>query len=178
MLIKNTENRYGMPAIFLHWLMAVLIIGMLILGFTMANMSLSPLKLKFYRWHKETGILILMLVAIRFIWRETNIRPAFPLTMPRWEKWAALFVHWALYFFMFSQPIVGWLISSAAGLQVSFFGLFLLPDLIAPNETLRVIFIYIHALQAVALILFIALHAAAALKHHFYDKDDVLRRML
>ena len=76
------------------------------------------------------------------------------------------------------MPITGWLITSASGLPASFFGLFTLPNLIAPDENKRILFGWMHQWLGYALIAAICLHTAAALKHHFINKDDILRRML
>lgn len=176
MHIKNTENRYGLIAIGLHWIIAVLIIGMLWLGLYMTGLPISFNKLKFYGWHKEIGILILMLAAVRIIWREMNKTPR--LSLPLWEVLAARTVHWAFYGFMFAMPITGWLMSSAAGLPVSFFGLFVLPDLIAPDPLWMKKLGEIHEWLGYGLIATIILHTAAALKHHFINKDDILRRII
>ncbi|WP_026069508.1 cytochrome b [Legionella tunisiensis] len=176
MRIKNTTDKYGVVAISLHWILAILMIGLLILGIYMVELPVSLQKLKLYGWHKEYGFLVLALAIIRIIWRFANTTPH--LSIPAWEEFAARAVHWAFYGFMFALPITGWLITSAAGLPASFFGLFTLPNLIAPNEELRLLFQEIHEWLGYTLIAFIALHVAAALKHHFIDKDDVLRRML
>lgn len=176
MQLTNTENRYGIVTIFLHWLMAILIIGLLALGLYMVALPISHQKLKLYGWHKEYGLLALALVIFRLIWRLTNITPS--LSLPLLEKIAARSVHWAFYIFLFAMPITGWLITSAAGLPASFFGLFVLPNLISPNEELRVLFQEIHKWLGYGLIATIVLHASAALKHHFINKDDILRRML
>jgi cytochrome b561 len=176
MQITNTENRFGIVAIFLHWVMAILIIGLLALGLYMVELPISYQKLKLYGWHKEYGLLALMLVIVRLIWRITNTTPS--LSLPLLEKIAARSMHWAFYIFMFAMPITGWLITSAAGLPASFFGLFVLPNLVSPNEELRILFEEIHEWLGYALIAAIVLHASAALKHHFINKDDILRRML
>ena|SRR3990167_9180671 len=176
MQMTNTENRYGIVTIFLHWLMAILIIGLLVLGLYMVALPISYEKLKLYGWHKEYGLLALALVIFRLIWRLINITPH--LSLPLLEKLAARSVHWAFYIFMFAMPITGWLITSAAGLPASFFGLFVLPNLIAPNEELRIFFQAVHKWLGYGFIATIVLHASAALKHHFINKDDILRRML
>lgn len=176
MRITNTEDRYGVLAIFLHWLMAIILIGLLALGLYMVDIPIGIEKLKLYGWHKEYGLLALALVIVRLVWRLVTITPS--LQLPLWEIIAARTVHWAFYGFMFAMPITGWLITSAAGLPVSFFGLFVLPNLIAPNEELRILFQEIHEWLGYALIATIVLHASAALKHHFINKDDILRRML
>jgi cytochrome b561 len=176
MLIKNTQDRFGVVAITLHWVIAVLIIGMLCLGLYMVRLPASFEKLKFFGWHKEFGMLILSLVIIRVVWRFSNVTPE--LTMPRWERIAARLVHWMLYAFMVAMPITGWLVSSAADLPISFFGLFVIPTLIAPNKELLDLFATIHGYLAYGLIALICGHVGAALKHEFINKDDILRRML
>ncbi|KTD35228.1 cytochrome b561 transmembrane protein [Legionella moravica] len=176
MHIKNSRSGFGIVAIFLHWVIAILIIGLLILGLYMVNLPISLEKLKLYGWHKELGFLVLFLAILRIIWRLSNQMPE--LAIPLLEKIAARSMHWAFYVFMFAMPISGWLITSSAGLPASFFGLFTLPNLVAPNEQNRQLFEWIHEWLGYALILAIMLHTAAALKHHFINKDDILRRML
>lgn len=176
MRIRNTKERYGVVAILLHWVLAVLMIGLIILGLYMVELPISLEKLKLYGWHKEYGFLVLALAIIRVIWRLTNITPH--LALPLWEEIAARSVHWIFYGFMFALPITGWLITSAAGLPASFFGLVTLPNLVSPNEELRLLFQEMHEWLGYALIAVIGLHVAAALKHHFIDKDDILRRMI
>ena len=177
MLIKNTENHYGMVSIFLHWIMAILIIGLLIVGLYMVPLPIHPQKLRFYRWHKEFGMVALMLVVLRIAWRLSNITPSLA-SLPLWEKFAARSVHYAFYVFMFALPITGWMMSSAAGFPVSFFGLFLLPDLVSPDENLRVTLIEIHQWLGYLLIATLFLHIGASLKHQIINKDDILQRML
>lgn len=176
--ITNTQDHYGMIAILFHWVMALLLVVMLALGLYMTRISMSLFKLKLFGWHKEYGVLVLMLVILRLVWRLLNIKPTLPPEIPRWQKVSARVVHWLFYFLMFALPISGWLISSAAGLPVSFFGLFVLPDFISASETARHLFSEIHEWLAYALILILCLHASAALKHHFIDKNDILRKML
>jgi len=176
MRIRNTETNYGFVAIFLHWVIAALMIGLLILGLYMVTLPISLEKLKLYGWHKEYGFLVLALALVRIVWRVSNITPA--LTLPAWEEFAARSVHWIFYGFMFALPLTGWLITSAAGLPASFFGLVTLPNIVGPDEALRQLFQEVHEWLGYALIAAIALHTAAALKHHFINKDTILRRML
>lgn len=176
MPIKNSEQAYGTVAKSLHWIIAIIMIGMLCLGLYMTRLPLSLEQVKLIGWHKEIGVIVLALAFIRIAWRLLNVTPL--LSLPWLEKFAARAIHWAFYGFMFALPITGWLMSSAAGFPVSFFGLFTLPDLIAPNETLRHLLAETHKWLAYGLIATICLHVAAALKHHFIDKDDILRRML
>lgn len=178
MQIKNTAQRYGAVAITLHWVMALLIIGMLTLGLYMVGVPISLEKLQLYGLHKEFGVTVLMLVTLRVLWRWTNITPLLPNTMPAWQKLAAHGAHFALYALMFAMPLTGWALSSAAGLPVSFFGLFTLPNLVAPNDGLRLLLTTTHKYLAFSLIAVLCAHVAAALQHHFFNKDDILKRIL
>lgn len=178
MQILNRADRYGLVAIVFHWVIAVLILGMLALGLYMSDLAISPAKLKFYGWHKEYGILILMLAVLRILWRMLNCIPALPDSLAFFQKIAARFAHYAFYFFLFAMPLTGWMMSSAAGVPVSFFGLFVLPDLVSANKGLSQLLANIHGWMAYALMALIVLHVVAALQHHFYYKDDVLKRML
>lgn len=178
MQIKNTSTSYGVVAITFHWLMAVLVIGMLCVGLYMVTLKFSPLKLELFRYHKEFGVLVLMLACLRLGWRLANIVPAFPFTMPRWQQWAAHASHYLLYVLIFAIPITGWLLTSAAGLLPSFFGLFVLPPLIAPHKEWTHLFGIMHQWLAYSLIALLCAHIGAALEHHFVEKDDILTRML
>jgi cytochrome b561 len=176
MHIKNSRTDFGFMAISLHWLMALLIIGLCIAGLYMVQLPISLQKLKYYGLHKEIGLLVLGLAIIRLAWRLINITPN--LDIPWWEKLIARLVHWAFYLFMIAMPITGWMMSSALGLPVSFFGIFVMPNIVTPNQELGQLLITIHHWLGFALMGLIVLHAAAAFKHHFVDKDDILRRML
>ncbi len=176
--LKNTRLGYGLVAILLHWSMALLIIGMLTLGIYMEQLPISLEKLKLYGWHKEYGVIVLELGILRLIWRLYNIMPDLPAHMPLWEKFAARATHLIFYGYIFLLPLTGWLMSSAAGLTVSFFGLFLLPNLIGPDPNTMHLLKEVHKWLGYSLIGVIGLHTAAALRHHFIDKDDVLKGML
>lgn len=177
MQLKNTKHNFGVVSIILHWLMAILIVCMIAVGLYMTDLPKSPEKFQFYGWHKEFGILILMLAIVRLTWRLRNITPTLEAS-PRWEMITARTVHWAFYFFMFANPLTGWMMSSSAGVSVSFFGLFTLPNLVSPSKTGQALFATIHQYLAFTLIAILCLHTAAALKHHFINKDSILRRML
>lgn len=144
----------------------------------MVRQPISLEKLKLYGWHKEWGIVILLLVCLRLLWRITHIEPLLPQTLPAWQKSIARAVHIAVYGCMFVMPLTGWMMSSAAGLSVSFFGLWTLPNLVSADENIRMLLQSIHAWLAYFFIALITLHTAAALKHHFIEKNDILRRML
>jgi cytochrome b561 len=177
MRIKNTESRYGIIALLFHWVMALIIISLLAVGLYMHSLPIGALKLRLYGLHKEFGMLVLMLVMLRIVWRIGNITPLLPAITPPWQKLAAHAVHWAFYGFMFAMPITGLLMTAAAGLPASFFGLFVVPNFIAPNHDLQHLFKEMHEWLAYGLIATLCAHIGAALKHHFINKDDILRRI-
>ncbi|HTM64070.1 MAG TPA: cytochrome b [Gammaproteobacteria bacterium] len=178
MQFKNSENRYGIIAIFLHWLIALVVIAMIILGLYMVRQPASLQKLKLFGWHKEYGMLVLFLFVLRLSWRFINVAPILPAHISALQKLAAHGMHYLLYGMMIAMPLTGWMTSSAAGLSVSFFGLFVLPDLVNPDDNLRMLLGEVHEWLGYILIALICAHAGAALQHHFYHKDDILRRML
>src|SRR3990167_4507913 len=109
MQFKNTDNRYGIIAIMLHWLMAILMIGLIILGLYMVRQPISLQKLRFYGWHKEYGLLALILVAVRLGWRLGNVVPVLPAHISALQKLAAHAAHYLLYLLMFALPVTGWM---------------------------------------------------------------------
>lgn len=178
MQLKNSSERYGAIARIFHWVMALAIFGMLAVGFIMTDLPMNPDKFRVYGIHKSVGALILIAALLRLLWRLINLVPPLPAHMPLWERLGAHGSHIALYILLFIMPLSGWLMSSAAGFPVSVFGWFTLPNLIAPDKALQELLVEVHELLAFAIIGLVTLHAAAALKHHFIDKDNVLRRML
>ena len=176
MRIKNTQTHFGVVAIGFHWIIAFLIIGILTIGLYMVDLPNNAQKTQFYGLHKEFGLLVLWLATFRLFWRLKNVSPELTL-LPWYERFTARLVHWAFYVLMFAMPITGWLLSSAAGYAPSFFGL-TLPVLIPPNVEERHLFGLIHQWFAYTFIAAIVLHIAAALKHHFIDKDNILRRII
>lgn len=178
---QNTDDRYGAVAIVFHWLMALLMIGLLALGLYMVRLpdaGFNTKKIALILYHKEIGLLVLVLFAARLAWRVTQILPRLVAHLPDWQKITARFVHLCFYALMFALPVTGWLMSSAAGIPVSFFGLFMLPDLLPRDDFLFQRLIDIHKWLGYGLILLICVHAGAALGHHFVFKDDTLRKML
>src|SRR5882672_3079514 len=178
---RNSMRRYGGVAIALHWTMAILLIVLVAMGLYMTRLpdvGYDQVKIRLIIYHKELGIVALGLVMMRFAWRFGNELPALVRGMPEWQMVAARFVHLCFYALMFALPMTGWLMSSAAGIPVSFFGLFTLPDFLRHDDYLFQRLIDIHKWFGYALIPFICVHVGAALMHHFVLKDDTLRKML
>ena len=178
MRIANSPRTWGLVAVALHWTTVILIVWMFYLGWTMTDMELGPAMLETYAFHKSLGITILGLTLARLFWRLANPTPRLPDAMPAWERRGAHASHLALYGLLLALPLVGWLYSSASAFPVSVFGLFTLPDLIGANEGSAKTLQTLHWLGGLALLGLLALHVGAALKHHFRDRDAVLRRML
>ncbi|MDF1758659.1 MAG: cytochrome b [Legionellaceae bacterium] len=176
MQLKNTENNFGLISIMFHWTMAIIIIGLLAVGLFMKHFALDSQKNLLYGLHKEFGILILILVVFRLIWKLVNTSPH--LSLSKFELIASRVVQFAFYGFMIAMPFSGWLISSAANKTVSFFGLFTMPSLISSDKILLPVFLFIHKWFAYILIANIILHISAALKHHYINKDKILRRIV
>ena len=168
---------YTPVAIALHWLLALMIVGSLSLGLYMADLPFSPTRLKLYNWHKWAGVTILALSALRLLWRLTH-RPPPALPMPAWQQRAASGAHGALYLLFFAVPLAGWAYSSAAGFPIVWFGVLPLPDFVPVDRALSESLKPLHRWLAYALGTVVLLHIAGALKHHFIDRDGLLRRML
>jgi cytochrome b561 len=170
-------ERYNSAAIALHWLTALLIIANLLLGLTMVRLPISPQKLQWYLWHKSIGITIFVLTSGRLAWRAIRPHPM-PVPMRPWQRRAAAVSHALLYVLLFITPISGWLYSSATGVQVVYLGTFPLPNLVPKDRALADVLRLAHIGLNSLLFAVICIHVAAALKHHFVDRDTVLARML
>jgi cytochrome b561 len=169
-------DRYSLPAIALHWVLALALIGAFSVGAYMADLPFSPTRLKLYNWHKWAGICILGLSALRLFWRLTH-RPPADLPMPAWQARAAHATHVLFYVLFFAVPLMGWAYTSAAGFPVVLFGVLPLPDFVQPNRELAEAIKPLHGTLAWALAAVVVLHVLAALKHQFVDKDGLLNRM-
>ncbi len=174
----NRTPRYTAPAIALHWTIAVLILGLIPLGLYMTGLQLSILKIRLFAWHKWLGLTVLALAVARLAWRAGHAPPPLPGAIPAWQRAIAAGLHHLLYVLMFVIPLTGWATSSAAGVQVVWWGVLPLPNLLAKNDALAHVLGTVHSLLNDALIGLVALHVAAALKHHIIDRDGVLTRML
>ena len=171
-------ERYNRTAIFLHWLVGLGILGSLGLGLYMVDLPFSPAKLQIYSWHKWAGMTLLFLAVVRLAWRLSHPAPALPDTMGPLSRLAAHAGHWLLYILMLAIPLSGWLMSSAQGFSVVWFGVLPLPDLVAKNLELGEWLNSIHLILNYTLIATLIGHIGAALHHHFIKKDTVMSRML
>jgi cytochrome b561 len=172
-------QRYTLPAMVLHWLIALLVISAFTLGVIMTDIpGFTPSKLKYYSWHKWMGVTVLALAAARLLWRLTHKPPAYPASMPLWQRAAANALHGLLYVLMFAVPVSGYFYTLSAGVPVVYLGLFELPVLIGPDPELKPILKQVHYWLNWAFAGAVGGHVVAALKHQFIDRDGVLLRML
>lgn len=168
--------RYPLPSVVAHWSIALLIAGAFALGLYMHELPLSPQKLRLYAYHKWLGVTIFILVVIRLLLRWRSPPPPF-LPAPVWQLRLAHGTHHLLYLLMFAVPLTGWLMSSAKGFPTVWFGVLPLPDLVDKDEVLGKQLKQIHERLNWGMLLLVALHVAAALKHHWHDRDATLTRM-
>ena len=175
--MNHPATRYTGTAIALHWLMSLAIVGNFCLGLYMADLHMSMLRLRLFNYHKWTGATILLLAALRLLWRLTH-RPPADLPAPRWQHLAASLTHGGLYALFFAVPLVGWAYSSAAGFPLVVFGVLPLPDFVPKDHALAETLKDLHADVAWVLFALVALHVAAVGKHMIIDRDGLLRRMM
>ncbi|MBK6324264.1 cytochrome b [Candidatus Aalborgicola defluviihabitans] len=181
----NTDiasRRYNGFSMLLHWILALALVGMFTMGLYMADLPFSPQRLKLYNWHKWAGITVLTLSTLRLLWRLTHRPPPLPqavtLAMPGWQMQVYQATHVLMYALFFAVPLIGWSYSSAAGFPIVVFGVLPLPDFVAPDKALAELIKPWHAIAAFTLAGLVVLHVAAALKHHWIDKDGLLARIL
>ena len=173
---RTPIDRYTPVAIAFHWLLAIAIVCSFCVGLYMADLPMSPARLKLFNWHKWAGITILVLSALRLLWRLTH-RPPADVAMPAWQRRAAHITHFVLYGLFFLVPLSGWAYSSATGFPIVVFGLIPLPDFVPVDKALAEVLKSRHHMLAFALGFVVLAHLVAALKHHFLDRDGLLLRM-
>ena len=178
MKAETGTDAYSWPAVALHWLMAVLILGLFALGLYMRDLHLSPLKLELYNWHKWAGVTAFLLLLLRLAWRAGHRPPDLPASMPAWQRSAARAGHGLLYLLMIAVPLSGWLVSSAQGFQTVYFGVLPIPDLLAKDKVLGELLGAVHEWLNYLTMAVVAGHAAMAVWHHVFERDNVLASML
>jgi cytochrome b561 len=178
--------RYSAVAIALHWAMALGILILVAMGLAMTHLELPPLRLfQLYQLHKSIGVTVLLLALIRVLWRLSHPPPPLPVNLSRAERTAASGVHGLLYVLMFAMPLTGWALVSASplGIPTVLYGVMPWPHLpwfadLADKAAAEKELAGLHTIGGWAVIAAAGLHAAAAMRHHFILRDDVLWRML
>lgn len=176
--MAEPRNRYSTVSLILHWLIAALVVAQIAL-ISAHDATEGPLSREFVNIHKSVGLGILVLTLGRIGWRIANPAIPLPAETPRWQKLVARGTHVLFYAFLIGMPLVGWAASSAAGREILWFGLFQWPALpIGGGRETAGQLMDVHELAAKGLYVLIFLHVAGALKHHFFDRDNVLHRMI
>jgi cytochrome b561 len=177
--LRNSSERWGSVAKAFHWTIVALILLQFWLAQRAEALPLGLAKLGTLARHKSVGLTILALAVLRLAWRWSQREsPPLPGDLKPWERAAAGLTHVGLYALLFALPLTGWAMSSAKNYPVSWFSLFALPDLVAPDERVFEVLVTTHGILAATLVAFAALHVLGALQHHFIRKDSVLLRML
>jgi len=178
-MIRNTNQNYGLLTILLHWLSALTIVGLFSLGFWMVELGYYD---AWYKTgpalHKSIGITFFVLMIIRVFWRAKQIQPDSLPTHTNVEKKIGHLMHRILHLMVFFIIISGYLISTADGRGIRVFKTFDVPSIGSLFENQEDIAGLFHQYAAYLLITLVTLHALAALKHHFFDNDKTLTRML
>lgn len=178
MALRNSEQSWGAVAQFLHWAVALAVIGLCVVGLLMQELPASPTKIKIYALHKSVGITVLALVILRLLWRLVDRRPPHPASMPRWQRTLSALTHALLYALLLAMPLSGWLYNSASNFALRWFNLFSIPPLTGPDPAIKAWAQDLHSIGFYTLGLLFALHVGAALRHHYVERDATLRRML
>jgi cytochrome b561 len=173
-----TIQAYTVTARVMHWLIAVLVLLMIPLGFAAANEWGGPAAAMLYNLHKSIGAVLLPLVALRLLWRLGHPPPPLPADIPPLQQFVAHSTHWLLYALLLIQPTVGLIATSAYPAPVPIFGLFELPHVWPADRALSDRLFFLHRMLGIALAVVAAGHIGAALQHHFVRKDRILMRMI
>ncbi|HEX3984069.1 MAG TPA: cytochrome b [Acidisoma sp.] len=186
-LRTSFSERYTAVAILLHWLIAAGILALIVIGLLMTQWqaAIGPMEtFKLFQLHKSIGITVLLLAAVRILWRFTHKPPALPADMPAVEKGAAHGLHGLLYVWMIALPLTGWAVvsSSPFNLPTVLYNLMPWPDLpvlphLANKAAVSHTLGWVHAYGVWFLIGILALHIGAVFRHHFIKRDTILARM-
>lgn len=176
--MAEPRNRYSNVSLAFHWGIALLVVSQIVL-IMLHDATEGPMSREYVQIHKSVGLSILVLTLARIGWRFANPAIPLPAGTPGWQKVAARTTHVLFYVLLIGLPLGGWAASSAGGRDIEWFGLFTWPALPLPlDRDLAGAFMDAHEAGVKVLYVLMILHVAAALKHHFIDRDNVLHRMI
>jgi cytochrome b561 len=183
---RAPSRRYTIVAIALHWLIALGVLALIAIGLAMTKLGLSPLRqFQLYQLHKSIGITVLLLVVARIAWRLGHRPPPLPQAMPALERHAASAAHVGLYALIIGMPMTGWALVSSSRFNIPtvLYGVVKWPHLpylptLHDKARVEAAMKLVHGYGGWILLGLVALHAAAALRHHLVLRDDILWRML
>jgi len=175
--MPGADRGYTAVAKILHWLTALLVLGLICVGLWMVGLPIGFAKLYAYAWHKWIGLTVLVLSVLRLAWRVYRPPPGLPDTITRWERAVAPWSHGLLLVLLLALPVSGWLMSSAGGVSVVWFGILPLPDLVPRDLALFERLRTLHHWLAWILMALLTLHLLAVLRHDVLRRDGIFRRM-
>jgi cytochrome b561 len=175
-MLRNSTSTYGSVSKFLHWLLFILIAGLVFTGLA-EDLFGEQRERAVMGLHIAVGTAVLLLVAVRILWRFANPVPALPATAAARENLLARLTHFALYVLMLAQPLTGVLMMQFKGRAIDMFGMLSIPPFVLKDRATAHFFEELHEGGWIVLAVLVGLHAAAALYHHFIRRDDVLLRM-
>jgi cytochrome b561 len=186
MPLENSPSSYGTVARTIHWLIAGLIVVQFVLAPIPEDLPpgihvVPPFGLDtagVLARHKSFGMTVLLLMIVRLFWRRRSPPPALPATMRPLQRRLARISHIAFYVILFAMPLSGWMTVQAKGSSASWFGLWTWPNFIGKSDAAFQGLSFTHEILGRVLFFLALLHIAAALKHHFWNRDGVLVRML
>jgi cytochrome b561 len=177
MQIENTEERWGVVQQTLHWVVVAAVAIQLYVGFTLWELPPDdPQFAQLVPLHATSGIVIFLLMAFRLYWRRTHPIPKLPDTLTPTQKQLAQATHRTLYFLLLAMPVIGYMLINSFGKPVPFFQ-WELPAIIGENQGMQYSLQRLHAASGVALLLVLAVHISAALRHAWSLRDGVMERM-
>ncbi|MEK1887974.1 MAG: cytochrome b [Phyllobacterium sp.] len=180
-MLRNSKDSFGLISILFHWIIGIVFLGQIVLGYLMVRVSDFTLQFNLYQWHKSFGFLVLGLSALRLAWKSISLRPRDPETLSRLERVGAHSAHAFLYLSLFIVPLTGWAIASSSPLQIPtfMFNLIVIPSLpLAISDSAEALWSASHAWLAYLSAAVAGVHILAALHHHFWKRDTTLLRML
>jgi len=175
---KNPVDRWGAISQLLHWSIVLLLTAIAVLGLYMVDLPNNPDKIELYSLHKSLGLTLLGLLLLRIGWRMYAGAPHPVAGTPAWQERIATATHVAMYVLMFALPVSGWVLNSAAGYPLQWFGLFNLPRIVATDADLHELAESVHETGFWLLLALVLAHAGAAFYHHLFQQDATLTRML
>ena len=178
MPVQSNDEGYSFTARVLHWVTAVIVIGMIPVGIYMVEASPGPTQDFLFHLHRSFGVVLLPIVLARLAYRFAHPPPPLPTDIPVVQRGAAHAVHYALYALLIVQPIVGWIATSAYRAPILVFWLFVLPPIWPVDRAFSERMFLVHRLIGFTIAFLAVMHIAAALYHHFVRKDATLMRML
>ena len=175
--LSSRRQSYSATSKWLHWIMAIIVIGMIPAGIIMSKLPKGPERRMIFGYHTEFGVLILLMVIWRFLTRLSHGTPTSVATLSTFERVASTSATHLLYLLLFLMPLIGWLAVSALGGHISFFSLFQLPALMPKDPAVSKFLFLLHKIGGISILVLASAHILAALYHGLVKRDGVFSRM-